>query len=237
MENKQIKKYVSLVNFLGVVLGPNYEIILHMIENGSTHIEAIVNNHISGRSIDAPLTGLALKLIKEKVYLQCDYFTNYKAISKKGHNIVGSTFFIKDENNKLEGLLCINTDYTEYEELSKRILQLANINLLERDFSKDKSQFIGLDEKYHIKNSGDGDVVEIFSNNIDDIIAESIDPEILKKSTLLNQKGKIQFVETLENKGVFQLKGAVAHVANVLDISEPSIYRYLRIINEKNKLK
>lgn len=233
MESKQIKKYVSLVDFLGVVLGPNYEIILHMIENESAHIEAIVNNHISGRTINAPLTGFALKLIKEKVYLQYDYFTNYKAISKKGHNIVGSTFFIKDENNNLEGLLCINTDYTEYEELSKKILQLANINLLERDFSKDKSQFIRLDEKYHIKNSGD--VVEIFSNNIDDIIAESIDPEILKKSTLLNQKGKIQFVETLESKGVFQLKGAVAHVAKVLDISEPSIYRYLTIINEKKK--
>lgn len=233
MENKKIEKYVSLMQFMGIALGPNYELVLHVIGNESAHIEAIVNNHISGRTINSPLTGFALKLIKEKVYLQCDYVTNYKAISRKGHSIVGSTFFIKDEDNNLEGLLCVNTDYTEYEELSKKILQLANTNLLQRNFTEDKSQFIRSDEKYHTGNLGD--VVEILSNDIDDIIAESIDPEILKKSTLLNQKGKIQFVETLESKGVFQLKGAVSHVAKVLDISEPSIYRYLKIINEQKE--
>lgn len=76
------------------------------------------------------------------------------------------------------------------------------------------------------------DVVNILPLNIEKLIIESIEPEFLKKSSSLNQKSKIKIIKNLQEKGIFRIKGAVFQVAKVLLISEPSIYRYLKIINK-----
>jgi len=39
-------------------------------------------------------------------------------------------------------------------------------------------------------------------------------------------------VDILNQKGIFMLKGAVSEVAKQLHCSEPSIYRYLNILNK-----
>ena len=61
MRSKSISSYIHLVHFLGEVLGPDYEIALHDAKKPSQSIVAIVNNHISGRDIGAPLTDWAAK--------------------------------------------------------------------------------------------------------------------------------------------------------------------------------
>ena len=39
---------------------------------------------------------------------------------------------------------------------------------------------------------------------------------------------KIRVVKYLQDKGTFKVKGAIALVADKLDVSEPTIYRYLK---------
>ncbi|WP_172199714.1 transcriptional regulator [Campylobacter sp. RM16188] len=200
-------KYKKLVEFLGKVLGENYEIVLHDINKEGSSVVAIENSHISGRSINSPLTGFALELIQSKKYLECDYLTNYKAKTKTNLKINGSTFFIKN-GDQIEGMLCINYDGSKFEKISNEILKLAN---LETQDTKITTQ----------------EAIEQLSENIEEII-----DTILQKHNLnigdLKPKDRAECIKRLYENGIFNVKGSIPKVAKYLNISEPSVYRYLQ---------
>ena len=58
--NPLLQQYMKLTEFLGLTLGPDYEVALHDLTNKDRSIIAIANNYISGREIGAPLTNMAL---------------------------------------------------------------------------------------------------------------------------------------------------------------------------------
>lgn len=227
---KKINQYRNLVQFLGESLGLNHEIVLHVIEENQSYIAEIANSHVSGRTKNSPLTSFALELIQKKEYEHQDFVTNYKAKVTSGNYIQGSTFFIKDEDNNLEGMLCINTDYTKYKEIAEEVLKLGNI-MNARIGTVQANEPQGELLAVPFEENGE-EYVEALSNNIKDVIKDLIDPSILDENVTLNQDSKIRIVEQLEKKGVFQLKGAVSQVADILKVSEPSIYRYLRIVTK-----
>ncbi|MEH7115092.1 PAS domain-containing protein [Neobacillus niacini] len=223
-KNKEIT-YSNLVQFLGKVLGPNYEVVLHSISLDNlynSHIAAIANNHISGRTKNAPLTGMVIEMVKNKEYLNKDFITNYKGITKDKKEIRSSTFFIK-EKDELVGALCINFDSSRYSEISKEILELAQIFINPTDNSVKPDN--NLDQS-----------IEYLSESLEDVIYSIIDPSLLENEDItLSQNHKINIVRELELKGIFQLKGAVPRVAELLRVSEPSVYRYLKIIEREKK--
>ena len=55
-----IRRYSLLVEFLGRILGPDYEIVLHDLSRKQPSVIAIANGQISGRTIGAPLTNVAM---------------------------------------------------------------------------------------------------------------------------------------------------------------------------------
>lgn len=234
MKKEIFDQYENLVCFLGKTLGTNYEIVFHLIEEDHSYIAAIANNSISGRTKNSPLTGFALELMKKKEYLKSDYVTNYKAKSNGANHIQGSTFFIKDDQGNLDGMLCINTDYTKYKDIANDILQLINIKNDDTDNQNNTVRPTQLSSSA-AQETGD-EFVEVLSSNIKDIIFEVIGPGVFNENFLLNQDAKIHIVEQLEKKGIFQLKGAVSQVAEVLNVSEPSVYRYLKIVTKTNQV-
>ncbi|EAL1089828.1 DNA-binding protein, partial [Campylobacter jejuni] len=109
MDEGQKQQFIKLTYFLGEVLGEQYEIVFHVITEDGAYIAAIANSHISGRSLDSPLTAFASELMQNKKYLEKDFLCDYKALVGKSKLIRGSTFFIKN-HDKLVGILCINHD-------------------------------------------------------------------------------------------------------------------------------
>ncbi|ASM35960.1 helix-turn-helix transcriptional regulator [Campylobacter sputorum] len=215
--DKNLKNiYIKFVNFLAEILGENYEIVLHDISEEGSKIVAIKNSHISGRSINSPMTGFALELIQSKRYLECDYLTNYKATTRLNLGISGSTFFIKN-GDKLEGMLCINYDGSKYAKIVNEILSLGNINPF-------------LDPKMFME-----DAVEQLSDSIDEIIENILS---IKSSDTkdLKPKQKSQCISKLYEKGIFNIKNAIPAVAKYLNLSEPSVYRYLQKIQTSKNL-
>ena len=65
MTEQLLLHYTRLVEFLGHVLGPDYEIILHEILPEQSRVAAIANGGISGRDVGAPITNAALRMIHE----------------------------------------------------------------------------------------------------------------------------------------------------------------------------
>ena len=107
--NPLLQQYMKLTEFLGLALGPDYEVALHDLTNRDRSIIAIVNNHISGREIGAPLTNMALGILRDRSYETSDYCLQYHGISVNGKDLRSNTFFIK-QDGRLIGLLCINFD-------------------------------------------------------------------------------------------------------------------------------
>ncbi|HGI3622064.1 TPA: PAS domain-containing protein [Streptococcus agalactiae] len=221
MDKEKLDYWKTIITFLHNVLGDNYEIVLHVVDENDIYIGELVNSHISGRTISSPLTTFALDLIKNKVYKEKYFVTNYKAIvSPLNKEVRGSTFFIKNAQNELEGMLCINLDISAYQNIALDILDLVNLNV--NKILPKSPQKISLPQQE--------EPVEVLSGNIQDIISEIVDPSLLNQNIHLSQEVKVEIVSKLHEKGVFQLKGAVSKVAEVLNISEPSVYRYLKKI-------
>lgn len=220
MDKNQKQRFTKLVDFLGKALGENYEVVLHDISEKGSSIVAITNNHISNRTANSPLTGFALDLLKSGAYKDKDFIVDYKAATKGGKSIQGSTFFIK-ENDKILGMLCINHDDTAYKDMADQILKLGNIH-------EPKSKTIESFTEAKVE------VVEYLSESIEDIIATIIDPSFLNDKVSIRPEKKQKIINALFEKGIFNIKGAVLQVAEVLNMSEQSVYRYLKKVGKSS---
>lgn len=223
MDEKQKDLFIKLTHFLGQVLGKSYEVVFHIISKEGSYIAAIANSHISGRTINSPLTAFASKLLQEKAYLKEDFLCHYKAMTQENKVLQGSTFFIK-KGQKLVGILCINHDTSELQKAVHKIIELENLSsfdeLLNHSLSGQTSE-----------NSHSQINIENLSLNIEDILAQHIDLKYLESGFTLSTTQKNDIIKTLYDKGIFNIKGSTYVVAKLLKISEPSVYRYL------NKLK
>ena len=77
MTEQMLRQYTVLVEYLGATLGPDYEVVLHEILPETSRVAAIANGTISGRSVGAPITNAALRMIMQKQYETSDYNLNY----------------------------------------------------------------------------------------------------------------------------------------------------------------
>lgn len=219
------QNYINLVEFLGNFMGNNCEVVFHLIDPKGSHIAAIINNHISGRSQNAPLTGLALEFMQQGVYKDHDYVANYKGVSKNNTTLKSATYFIKDEHGRLEGMLCFNVDVSSYLDVANILLGMAEV-----------SGISSLKNSWTNKSVAN-EVVEYFTDSLKDIVYSVVPEETLSSDVNLKPEQKLEIVRELFQKGIFSLKGAVPQVAEVMRVSEPSIYRYLKIIEEENSKK
>ncbi|MBF7049394.1 PAS domain-containing protein [Campylobacter volucris] len=218
MDELQKELFIKLTQFLGQVLGDKYEIVFHVISEEGSYIAAIANNHISGRTINSPLTSFASELIQEKEYLTKDFLCDYKAKVGNSKIVTGSTFFIKNQN-KIVGILCINHDTTELRTAISKIIELEKIN----DFSDLLN--INNQNNTNLQNMSN---IETLSHSIEDILAEHINLDYLNSGYNLSIEQKDDIIKNLHSKGIFNIKGSISIVAKFLNMSEPSVYRYLQ---------
>ncbi|EAW7369578.1 DNA-binding protein [Campylobacter coli] len=218
MDERQKQQFIKLTYFLGEVLGEQYEIVFHVITEDGAYIAAIANSHISGRSLDSPLTAFASELVQNKAYLKEDFLCDYKALIGKSKLVRGSTFFIKN-SDELVGILCINHDTSMMRDLVCRIIDIEKLG--------DMSEFLNQDKENNTSVDSLGNI-ETLSHSIEEILAQSIDMNYLNSDYQLSMAQKEEITKTLYQKGIFNIKGSVPIVARLLKISEPSVYRYLK---------
>jgi predicted transcriptional regulator YheO len=116
--------------------------------------------------------------------------------------------FIKDENGKLIGFLCINYDISELTIARNIINNLTNI-IEETDFSEEDESF--------------GNTVNEMLSSIVNKTLESVG----KPVAFISKEEKVNIVQMLDEKGVFLIKGAIDYVAKVLCVSRYTVYNYL----------
>ena len=111
IDRQILDSYASMIEGLSMYLGSVYEISLHSLEDYDHSVVKIMNGYHSGRTVGAPLTDLALnmlKRIKDQGISSGKDFTSYTAINALGESLKSSTIPILGQNNRVIGVLCIN---------------------------------------------------------------------------------------------------------------------------------
>jgi predicted transcriptional regulator YheO len=210
---KLLELYIPLVDFIADIIGSNCEVLLHDIVDVENSVIAIRNGYISGRYLGCPLTDLGIKLLENKAYLQHNSLVNYWSRTDSGENLISSTYYIKDGEGNLIGMICVNI--LNPDNHSNKILGEYPLNVL---FSN-PSQMV---ESAEVKES--------LSTSLDNIVDDAIN-KILPKYKVsverMSSEEKSTIVQELRENGIFKIKGAITKVSVILKTSESTIYRYL----------
>ncbi len=211
-----IKGLIPIVKTIAKMFGKNCEVVLHDFSGPQNSIIAIENGHVTGRKIGDPITDLALSSWRQGGFgnTREDMVINYKTRTKDGRILKSSSVFIKDQNNKIVGCLCINYDLTGHMMFEKTMDEFCAINELNEE-----------KEETFIK-----DVDEI----LDSIINKAIE-EMHKPVSLMQKEDNMKVVEIVDEKGGFMIKGAIDQLAHRLNVSRFTIYNYLDEIKIKKK--
>lgn len=214
-----LESYFPIASFIAAIVGPKCEVVVHDISDPERSIIFIENGHISGRKIGDSSTDLVLKILKGEAYRDQEYIVNYKATGPLGQKFRSSTYFIKDTQGKLVGLMCLNIDITHVEVAAEWISHVLQGGSLTPPVPMESIPEEKLQES------------EFLQGNVDDLLQHIIANSLSKVNLpidRLSSNEKIEIVKELNEQGVFLLKGGVSQVASALSISEPTVYRYLQ---------
>ncbi|WKY47012.1 PAS domain-containing protein [Eubacteriaceae bacterium ES3] len=206
--NKKLEVYVSLVDFLAEFMGENTEVVLHDMTDWHHSVVAIRNGYISGRTVGDPITEVSLRILKSQIHLKKDFIWNDPVKLKKKETIRSGTWFIKDDDESLIGMLCINTDD---EELIK-VRDILNRMVKKNIEAKPEVET----EKFSV------DAKEMVDKHLTHLM-----PKWPVKVKMMKKKEKVALVKSLDEMGTFSVKGSIWYLANLLNVSIPTLYRYI----------
>ncbi|MCI8727889.1 MAG: hypothetical protein HFG66_17665 [Hungatella sp.] len=202
-----LDSYAAMIEGLSTYLGSVYEISLHSLEDYNHSVVKIMNGYHSGRSAGAPLTDLALNMLKrihDQGLSSTEEFTSYKAVNPVGEHLKSSTIPILGENNRVIGILCINLYLdSPFPEILDSLTGTRSEDMEQEYFASDMSDALA-------KSINDARSQVMFNNNISAV-----------------NKNK-ELIRILHEKGIFRIKNSVSHVAKALGISKNTVYLHLR---------
>lgn len=201
-----LESYKILVDGLSAYLGEGYEIILHSLEDLDHSVIKIINGHYTERCEGAPITDLALTMLEDlnpRSSLEVKAYFNHKS----GKTLKSVTIPVVGEQRRIIGLLCINFH-----------MEISVFNFL--------TQFLP-NEASNISSS------ETFNKNADGLLISALEDAKAQiygdKSVNASNKNK-EIIRLLYQRGIFNIKDAVASVAEDLGISKNTVYLHLRNI-------
>ncbi|MBN2795319.1 MAG: PAS domain-containing protein [Clostridia bacterium] len=203
-----LESYKKLMHFVSHLLSQDCEIVLHKVQDDTCVIEEIINPIITGRK-KGQFTDV-LGLYHSVEHANEDYSNTRYYTSKDGNTVKANTFFIKNTEKKLVGMMCVNMNVSALVDVHNWI-----VNFME-----------GFVPKVLESDLQTTDTVEDYTfKTIDQVILEGkIEP------TRMSVEEKIEILRVLDTKGVFRVKGTMNYISKKLSISEPTLYRYLKEI-------
>ncbi len=190
------------------VFGERCEVVIHDF-NDITQSLVYMEGNVTNRAIGAPVTDLVYRLVNEFGDQVPDKI-GYKSTTDDGKVLKCSTIFVRDDNGKPEGCICVNLDVSDFIFLSTAF---CDLNPLSDDNGNRRLR------------------EECFSKNFPETMESVIDSTISehgKMPSMMDKAGKKQLIRRLDKSGVFLMKGSVKYLAKVFGVSQYTIYNYLK---------
>ncbi len=203
--------YFGLADSVAAILGKHCEVVIHSLEDFSNSIVKIVNGSLSMRDIGAPITDMGLKILKDFLVTGRREPRTYFTRSRNGGSVKSSTVLLFGPAGNPIGMFCINVDLSApFSDFAENFLSSAGT------FSTESEAF-GINTN---------DVIErTLEETVSQVNADRSVPQRLRNKTIVQQ---------LYQSGIFDLKGAVKTVAAHLEITEHSVYKYVRAIQNSS---
>lgn len=218
-DSEFVASFKPLVEFLGVALGESTEVVLHDVSDLNCSVIAIANSHVTGRKVGSPATDLMLRVLRAGEGTTANYLSGYEAITPgQARTLRSSTYFIRRQG-RIIGMLCINSDQTVLRQLDETVKKIASLYFPNPERRKEPEE-----EKS-----------EFLASTVADMKTAAIESVLSRyhvSARHLTQQERLQVVRALDDDGFFQLRGAVTDLALAMNLSEPTVYRYLRQVRD-----
>ncbi len=186
------------------VVGPHCEVVVHDFADAG-HSVVVVAGNVTGRKPGAPVPDLSFTP-EELTDLTPDQL-NYSA--QRGSRLMqSSTIWIRDPEERPIGAVCINVDYTDLIQAHDLLEKLTGP-------TRASSELV---------------VTDTFARDVDELIelaaANFLHEEGLTSVEAMSYEDKLRLIQRVEARGLFQIRGAVNRLADLLNVSRASIYNY-----------
>lgn len=222
----------KLLTMLENQFGTKSEFILHDLTKEYDHtIVDIRNGHITNRHIGGCGSNLGLEVLKGTVKDGDRY--NYVVNHPYGKLLRSSTMYIKNDDNKIIGCLCINTDITETVQF-EAFLHQYNQYELQPSQMRTSSEISNMPMEIQNENSHQQELFASDITQVLDFLMDQAQKLIGKPIEEMDRNDKIQYISYLDSKGAFLVTKAAERTYEHLDISKYTFYNYLEIGRQKN---
>jgi len=212
-KDKILKRYCEVAEMLAETFDPILEVVVHDLTQPESSVIAIHNSHVSGRSVGDPSTDFGLKRLEDP--LVPDKLCNYYNESPSGKKLKSSALAIRDDEGSLLGTICLNLDVSFLSQVGKFVEQLTE------------------SQPNPILEGG----IEQFTRKAADLeIKEAVEEIKIKnnmQSRTLTREDNKSIVRILVDKGYLSKQGAITTIAKELQLTRPSIYKYLKEIGAR----
>ncbi len=225
--NPKLRILIPVVRGLAKILGKDYEVNLHDVSIPERSLVLCENGYVTGRSEGGPMTDFGLLMLQSEEYQSREGVFNYLAKNKRGELIKCSCIFIRDENDKIIGFLCINYDLKKAVAAQELIEGLLRVEMSGAGVEPAEEPGARFPEP----------VRESFAQDIDEVVGDSlaqVKRRIGKPFKYLTKPEKKEVVRELHDKGFFLLKGSVDILAAEMGNTKFTIYSYIREIQKKD---
>lgn len=205
--------WTQLVDMLEQQFGVTTEIVLHdLTKDYENTIIDIRNGYITGRKIGGSGSNLGLEVLAGTV--QDGNRFNYITQMKNNRLLRSSSLYIKDDNGKVIGSLCINTDITD---------------------SVKFETYLREHNRYSVDTLTEEDP-EVFTADVNQLLEYLLQKgqaQVGKPAAVMSKEEKLQFLKYLNDKGAFLITRSGDRVQELLGISKNTMYTYLDMIKGK----
>lgn len=211
MLHPTLQHYMQISDFFHNIIGDDYSILLYDLSRPYPELITAFPSNISINNED--LNKITKKALNSKTNL-----INESISDLQDNNIYASCMLIY-QGDVLLGMLCILFDDSRYKNICHQILQLCKSNPQDINMNTCFSQ--------NEKNLNENKTAAVHNELVArDAAAEALQSYGVCASRLTSDE-RLEIIKSLDNAGIFLLKGAVKDVATVLECSSASIYRYL----------
>ncbi len=206
-----LKAYIPVAEMIARTFGKNCEAVIHDLTQPESSVVYVANGSVTGRCVGQSFDHLIRQVLLNKEFKD-DCTVNYIFETEDGRKIKSSAALLRNAENEVLGMLCVNYDLSDVCRLQAGLL----------DF---------MPEAVFGKTEGEETVVE---QDVSGIIDDLID-NIVKNNDVgnLKRRDNVAIIRFMDEKGVFLVKGAIDKVAASMGLSKVTIYSYLDEVRGK----
>lgn len=204
-----VDRYLPLTKFIAELMGPDAEVILYSIDTRKVY--HAINPMDEEMVVGSEMRSLERSFLEDRRYDREDFVVNYRALSKRKNKLKSATLFLRDDNRRLAAMLTVNMNVDRLVEMR----DMLNI-------------MVSGQRPYD--NQQGAPFYNSFDVSVEGMVTGIIQEELARYNvapTRLSQQEKLEIVHTLDQKGIFLVKGAISELAAMLQTTETTIYRYL----------